>query len=359
MGLRVSTGMRWMAVAVLVGCSTTATTTPTKTASAPPPVEPMCKGTECEAPLEKEPRYEPPNPDEFRPPEEVATPAESATCKTVGEVMASTEVGNYAEREEREPVVAKHTAACEALKLDQATRTCIAQQGDKASIAYCSPEMVPDLKIEIMVAADCDAMIKGANERMAKRGPLDYEKKWWSPRAEAYLASCKKDRWTKQLGECVKNGQAQYCSYQAVQPLQLVINALLVETNKKEQEQRELWAKAYAEPKKYPQVKLDLVSGRGCAEIMKAVAARIEKQGPQSWEKTWWTPRAKAYAASCRKDRWTAEVGECIKIQHPSGCYGYAPQPLQQKLIQLYQQTLPAPPPPKRPKRPKQPKAPK
>ncbi len=320
--------------------------------AAPEPITPMCSGDECSAPLEKEPRFEPPNPDEFRPDEVVATPAESADCATVGEVVASTEVGNYAEPEARAPVVAKYTASCDALRLDQATRTCIAEQADKASIAYCSPEMVPDTTVEIVSATECDAVIKAANDRLAARPAFDWEKKWWSPRASSYLASCKKDRWTKQLGDCVRNGQAQYCSYQAVRPLQTKIDAMLVEANKKEAERQQVWAQAYAEPKKFPKVKVDIVSARACAGIMKAVKERIDKQGPQSWEKTWWTPRAKAYEASCKKDRWTLEVGDCVKTQYPGNCYQYAPPPLQQKLIALYQQALPAAPPP-RPKKPK------
>jgi hypothetical protein len=325
--------------------------------AAPPAVTPMCSGPECDAKLEVAPRFEPPGPEDDRPPDVAATPSETADCALVGSVVASTEVGNYAEPSERAPVIAKYTAACEAQKLDQPTRTCIAEQGDKASIAYCAPTIVPDTKIEIIAATECDAIIKGTNEQMSKRIAFDYERKWWEPRAEAYLASCKKDRWTRPFADCVKLSQPQYCTYQAVRPLQTVLNAMLVETNKKEQEQRDLWNKAYAEPKKYPKVKLSLVNGRGCADIIKAVDARIVKQGPQSWERTWWQPRVKTYAASCRKDRWTVEVGECIRIQHPSNCYQYAPPALQQKLIALYQAALPAPPPLK--KTPKQPKAPK
>jgi hypothetical protein len=318
----------------------------------------MCTGDECSAPLEKEPRFEPPNPDEFRP-DEVGTPADAATCTTVGEVLASMEVGNYAEPEERAPVVAKHSAICDALKLDQATRSCIAEQGDKMSIAYCSPEMVPDTKLEIVAADECTALIKAASDRLAGRPAYDWEKKWWSPRSDAFLASCKKDRWTKQLGDCVKNGQAQYCSqYQAVRPLQTKLDAMLVEANTKEQEQRQLWVKAYEEPKKYPQIKIAIVGGAACADIIKAVNTRIEKQGAQSWEKTWWTPRAKQYLASCKKDRWTVEVGDCVKVQHPTNCYQYAPPSLQRKMIHLQQQVTPAPPPPKPLVKPIKPKKP-
>lgn len=352
--------MLWVALA---GCSSAASTTPRATVGAPPPpVEPMCSGVECEAKLETEPRFEPPNPEEWRPPDAEVTPPEQATCAMVGEVVASIEVGNYADPEERAPVVAKHAAICDALKLDQATRTCIAEQGDKMSIAYCSPEMVPDTKIEIVAAADCTAAIDAANARLASRPAYDWEKKWWSPRAAAFLASCKKDRWTKQLGDCVKNGQAQYCSqYQGVRPLQVKLDAMLQETNKKEQERQQLWAQAYLEPKKYPHVKVELVKPRACAEIIKAANARIEKQGGQSWEKTWWTPRAKAYATSCRKDRWTIEVGDCVKMQYAANCYQYAPPALQQKLFKLHQQALPGAPtkPPKKPTKPKNRRAPR
>lgn len=319
----------------------------------------MCSGDECSAPLEKEVRYEAPGVGEDRPPEIEQTPAESATCATVGQVLASIEVGNYAEPGEREPVVEKHTQACEQLKLDQATRTCVAQQSDKMSIAYCAPALVPDVAMEIVPASECDAVIKRANDRMAKQPSFAYERKWWDPRASGYAASCKKDRWTKQFATCIEQSQAQYCSYSAVMPLQVAINAMLTEAAKKEQEQRELWAKAYAEPKKYPQVKLALVRPGECKAIIKAVDDRIMKNGAGNWEQTWWKPRAKLYAASCRKDRWTQEVGDCVRTQYPANCYAYAPQPLQQKMIALYQQALPAPPPPKPPVTPKKPRAPK
>lgn len=352
--------MRLVALFALASCSSaTTTTTPKTTVPAPTPVVPMCTGVECEAKLEPAARFEPPNPDEFRPPDAVGTPPETATCATVGEVVASTEVGNYAEPEVREPAVAKYTALCEAQKLDQEARTCVAQQGDKPSIAYCAPAMAPDVPMELFPTSECDAAIKAATARLATRPASDWEKKWWTPRAQTFLASCKKDRWTKLVGECVRAGSPQSCSYQAVRPLQVKLEAMLVAANVKEQQERDLFAKAYAEPKKYPRVKVPLVDARGCTAIMKAAKARIDKQGPTSWEAQWWTPRAKAYAQSCAKDRWTLEVGDCVKTQFPGNCYQFAPAPLQQKLIQLYQQALPAPPPPKQPRAPKAPKTPK
>jgi hypothetical protein len=359
MGSRVGTGMRSLVLVALVGCSGAASTTPKPTEPAPTPVTPVCSGSDCEAKLEKDVRYEPPGPGPATDQPEIvdATPPESATCATVGQVMASIDVGNYAEPGERAPAVAKHTQECEKLQLDQAARTCVAQQMDKLSIAYCAPKLVPDVSLEIVEPSQCDALMKTANDRIAKKPAFDYERKWWEPRASGYAASCKKDRWTKQLADCIAQSQAQYCSYAAVMPLQTAINGMLIEAQKKEQEQRELWAKAYAEPKKYPQVKLALVRPGDCKALMKAASDRIAKNGAGNWEQTWWTPRAKAYDASCRTDRWTQEVGDCVKTQYPGNCYAYAPAPLQQKMIALYQQALPAPPPPKRgkpltPKRP-------
>lgn len=79
--------------------------------------------------------------------------------------------------------------------------------------------------------------------------------------------------WTKTLGDCVKNGQAQYCSYQTVRPLQRNRRDAR-RGEQRSKELGELWGKAYAEPKKYPQVKVrECVSARGCADIMKAVDA--------------------------------------------------------------------------------------
>ncbi len=304
-----------------------------------PPPEPACIGDECSAPLEKVPRYEQPGPDEG-PPHVMGTPAELASCAIVGEALASAELGNYADPEDRAPIAAKHAATCKALRLDQATRTCIAQQqGDKISIAYCSPEMVPDTKLHFVAPAECAALIKAASDRFAGRASYDWEKKWWTARADLFLASCKRDRWTAQVGECVKNGQAQYCSqYQEVRPLQVKLTAMHSEANRREQERRELWSRAYDAPAKYPQVKIELVKASACPDIIAAVTTRVEKLGPQSWEKTWWTPRAKAYLASCKKDRWTVEVGDCMKTLPPNTCYQYAPPTLQQKLVKLYQQ---------------------
>ncbi len=133
------------------------------------------------------------------------------------------------------------------------------------SSACCSPAMAPDVPMELFPTSECDAAIKAATARLATRPASDWEKKWWTPRAQTFLASCKKDRWTKLVGECVRAGSPQSCSYQAVRPLQVKLEAMLVAANVKEQQERDLFAKAYAEPKKYPQVKLALVDARPAA----------------------------------------------------------------------------------------------
>src|SRR5437660_1521683 len=63
----------------------------------------------------------------------------------VADGLASLELGNYAEPEERAPVVAQKRAACEAAHVTKDEATCLDAARDTYSAARCVPRMFPAL----------------------------------------------------------------------------------------------------------------------------------------------------------------------------------------------------------------------
>src|SRR5207244_1676379 len=66
-------------------------------------------------------------------------------CAQVADGLASLELGNYAEPEERAPVVAQKRAACEAAHVTKDEATCLDAARDTYSAARCVPRMFPAL----------------------------------------------------------------------------------------------------------------------------------------------------------------------------------------------------------------------
>jgi hypothetical protein len=74
-----------------------------------------------------------------------------ASCDEVAEQLASYELGNYAEPEDRAPVVDRHRAVCkrEAVRRDEAA--CLDRARSKLAAARCVPRLFPDVEL-----SDCD-----------------------------------------------------------------------------------------------------------------------------------------------------------------------------------------------------------
>lgn len=74
-----------------------------------------------------------------------------ANCDEVAEQLASYELGNYAEPEDRAPVVDRHRAVCkrEAVRQDEAA--CLDNARSKLAAAICVPQLFPDFQLP-----DCD-----------------------------------------------------------------------------------------------------------------------------------------------------------------------------------------------------------
>jgi hypothetical protein len=64
-----------------------------------------------------------------------------ADCDAVAEQLASIDLGNYAEPEDRAPVIARYKAACAAALISREEAQCIDRARDRSSAALCAPRM--------------------------------------------------------------------------------------------------------------------------------------------------------------------------------------------------------------------------
>lgn len=117
-----------------------------------------------------------------------------ADCAVVGEQMASIQLGNYAEPEERAPIADKYKAACEAAHVEKDQGVCIGKAKDRWAAAQCAPRMFPDVK------EDC-ASIGDKTRGVAKimyRGQAQYV----DAAAKAAALSCTEDKWPAAVIHC-------------------------------------------------------------------------------------------------------------------------------------------------------------
>jgi len=76
-----------------------------------------------------------------------------ARCDEVAEQLASYELGNYAEPEDRAPVVDKYRAACKRDRVTRDDSACLDKAKSKLSAARCVPRLFPDVELP-----DCEGV---------------------------------------------------------------------------------------------------------------------------------------------------------------------------------------------------------
>jgi hypothetical protein len=106
-----------------------------------------------------------------------------ADCQDVAETLASIDLGNYAEPEERAPVIAKYKAECERLYLTKEEGKCLEPARDKWTAAHCVPRMF--------------ASYTGATSC------ADVMRKLGSGAGSAMKDSCEHDAWPAELKQCL------------------------------------------------------------------------------------------------------------------------------------------------------------
>ena len=69
-----------------------------------------------------------------------------ASCDEVAEQLASYELGNYAEPEDRAPVVVRQRAACKREGVSRDDRACLDKAKSRLAAARCVPRLFPDVE---------------------------------------------------------------------------------------------------------------------------------------------------------------------------------------------------------------------
>lgn len=131
----------------------------------------------------------------------------AADCQDVGEQLASIDLGNYAEPEDRAPVVARYKATCEAAVLSRDEQHCLDRTRDRWSAAQCAPRMFPDLASSS--TGDCGAIVARVRAAVQKQASYlgDPRMRNWFDRTVAVMQeSCEQDRWPDALKKCMLAG---------------------------------------------------------------------------------------------------------------------------------------------------------
>jgi hypothetical protein len=128
----------------------------------------------------------------------------SADCQLVGDELASFDLGNYAEPEEREPVVAKYKAQCEKLYVSKDEGACLEKTHDRWAAAQCASRLFPEL-------ANNDCLQVGEKTRASVarqyRNAGDAYKIYIDSMAKAAEQICVEEKWSADLTKCVLGAQ--------------------------------------------------------------------------------------------------------------------------------------------------------
>jgi hypothetical protein len=126
----------------------------------------------------------------------------SADCAMVSETLASLDLGNYAEVEERAPVVAKYKATCEKVYVSKEEGECLDKARDKWTAGQCAPRMFPEMTAK---GADCKQVAAKLESAMKQMQGME------NPQMAQYLEttvkvvgqSCAEDAWPDAVKQCI------------------------------------------------------------------------------------------------------------------------------------------------------------
>lgn len=127
-----------------------------------------------------------------------------ADCEAVGEHLTSLELGNYAEPEDRAPVVARYKAACEKGYVSKEQGACIEKTDNKWAAMECAPEMFPETKAS--GTGDCGKVVAKLRAAFARQAPAVLDPQTQTMMAKAMNAikdSCEQDGWPAALKRCI------------------------------------------------------------------------------------------------------------------------------------------------------------
>ena len=133
-----------------------------------------------------------------------------ADCNLVAEGLASYDLGNYAEPEEREPIVARYKASCEKAHVTKEQGDCFEKATDKTAAMMCAPFMFAAEKVPTQPVATGDCAKVTARIRQTMAGQLsqvtDPQTLQMMNKAMTVMQeSCELDGWPDALKTCILN----------------------------------------------------------------------------------------------------------------------------------------------------------
>ncbi|MBA3462505.1 MAG: hypothetical protein H0T46_21265 [Deltaproteobacteria bacterium] len=142
-------------------------------------------------------RYQPPAANHPPPPAYLT----EATCADVATNLASLDLGNHADEEQLEPLLAQYTASCAKLLLNQVERQCVYDATDRTTVAWCAPRMMPDAAVAVVDPRDCPAVVEQLRLQIAAQPS---QTRLLERQINAVQTSCERDRWPSAFGDCVR-----------------------------------------------------------------------------------------------------------------------------------------------------------
>jgi hypothetical protein len=125
-----------------------------------------------------------------------------ADCQMLADTIASMELGNYAEPEERGPIVGKYKAQCEKVYVSKEEGECIDKVKDKWSAAQCAPRMFPEM---MSTKGDCKGVadrVKTVMQQSAQNQDPQMQQ-WFDTTVRVVQRSCEEDHWPDGLKKCI------------------------------------------------------------------------------------------------------------------------------------------------------------
>jgi hypothetical protein len=133
-----------------------------------------------------------------------------ADCNAVGEGLASYDLGNYAEPEERAPVIARYKAACEKAHVTKEQGECFEKATDKTSAMMCAPFMFATTKPAVGPGSggggDCAKVIARVRQTMQNQLSQITDPQTLQMMNKAMTVmqeSCEQDSWPDSFKTCI------------------------------------------------------------------------------------------------------------------------------------------------------------
>ena len=127
-----------------------------------------------------------------------------ADCQAVADQLASLELGNYAELEQRAPVVARLKAACEKGMVSKEQGACLEKATDTWATAQCAPSMFPEM--QATSTDDCAKVSDKLRVTMSRQmGSVSdpQTQQMFTMALGVVQQSCEQDRWPELFKKCI------------------------------------------------------------------------------------------------------------------------------------------------------------